>query len=169
MVIIRPNAQNRIPTIRSFAENLTDMELKIKYEDIIGRCEQLSSFEARDKVDEAGVSRYLDIHINEIDKLLVRQYIDQARALLEQSMERMIDNVVTRDNEYFIWAIRPDKRWKPSPTFNRHIEEALVSYAMSEWLRDKLVERSKFYEALFTASTGMAVKNIFTKQPPKYE
>lgn len=145
------------------------MKVQFKYEDLLARCEQLSSFESRGKKNDAGQSIYLDIHINEVDKILIRQYIDQARSLLEERMERMIDGVTEMSDKLFIWNIRPDARWKPTSTFHRHVEEALVSYSMAEWLRDKLVERSKFYESLFTASTEMAAKNVFTKQSPKYE
>ena len=66
------------------------MEVKIKYEDIMHRCEQLSAFEADRKVDANGESRYLEIHINEVDKQLVQQYIEQARSILEERMQRMI-------------------------------------------------------------------------------
>ena len=66
------------------------MEVQIKYKDIIDRCEQLSSFEARGKVDANGQSRYLDIHIGEIDHLLINQYIEQARTMLEEKFDRMI-------------------------------------------------------------------------------
>ena len=84
------------------------MEVRIKYKDIIDRCEQLSSFEARGKVDANGESRYLDIHINEVDKQLVMQYILQARTTLEGSMERMISAVVEIKDQAFVWKIRSD-------------------------------------------------------------
>lgn len=72
------------------------MEIKIKYEDLITRCEQLSSFEARGKVDANGESRYLDIHINEVDKQLVQQYIEQARDLIGEKIARMISSIEYR-------------------------------------------------------------------------
>jgi hypothetical protein len=75
------------------------MEVSIKHKDIIDRCEQLSSFEARGKVDAQGQSRYLDIHINEIDQLLINQYIDQARAMLEEKFDRMITESVDVSKE----------------------------------------------------------------------
>lgn len=69
------------------------MTVEIKYKDLIDRCEQLSSFESEGKVDAAGQSRYLEIHINEVDKLLVKQYIEQARNILEERLGRMIADV----------------------------------------------------------------------------
>ena len=152
------------------------MEIRFKYEDLIARCEQLSSFESEGKVDAAGQSRYLEIHINEVDRLLVKQYIDQARNILEERMGRMIastkDNAGKENNEDiegFTWELRTDTRWKQNTTFERHVSEAIVSYTMSAWLSDKLPERVAFYDALFTASTEMAVKNVFKKQAPTYE
>jgi hypothetical protein len=260
------------------------MEMKIKYEDLIARCEQLSSFESEGKVDAAGQSRYLEIHINEVDKLLIQQYIAQARGILEERMERMIlssdstkepiyelkekpetsdffpfvekiygsslATIDVRDNkaapteylsdiyyldggEYnkfaisnghgtyythrddvgeayilgmgrklykdkngnkyvsqgrglqdyeplyervvvgyhdgFKWSLRTDTRWKQNNSLAKHVSEAIVSYTMSAWLSDKLPERVAFYDTLFTASTEMAVKNIFKKQAPRYE
>ena len=145
------------------------MEIRFKYEDLIARCEQLSSFESEGKVDDAGQSRYLEIHINEVDRQLIMQYILQARTTLEESMERMISTVVEIKDQAFVWKLRSDARWKPSSTFNRHIAEAIVSYAMAQWLSGRLDERVAFYEGLFTSSLALATKNIFTKQAPTYE
>lgn len=157
------------------------MEIKIKYEDLIARCEQLSSFESEGKVDAAGQSRYLEIHINEVDKLLIQQYITQARGILEERMERMIAGVTgnagisdeSTENAVeipgFTWTLRTDTRWKQNNSLAKHVSEAIVAYAMSAWLSDKLPERVAFYDTLFSASTEMAVKNIFKKQAPRYE
>lgn len=232
------------------------MEVKIKYEDIIKRCEQLSSFEAEGKFDANGESRYLELHINKIDEQLIEMYIEQARAILEERMERMIvnaddlykiigqfdfiytgvpDNEVdwldgrspvayftdgdafayyeeTNNEVYdiqyindgiwvdeigvtkvyynksdrklytwhptqeglieylgekgFTWVIRPDTRWNGLKTFTKHVNEAIVSYAMAQWFKGKLDDRVPFYENLFNNTLAMAVKNIFTKQAP---
>lgn len=240
------------------------MEVKIKYEDIISYCEKLSSFEADRKVDANGESRYLELHINEVDKQLIQQYIVQARAILEERMERMIKDIkklppehaipfdfissIIPDNkvdllddrspvayftngnafayyqetnigvydvqyididdpkygydgspygtvywckeeeklyawnqtqegleEYiaedygFIWSIRTTTRWNGIKTFTKHIHEAIASYVMSAWLKGKLDDRVPFYEGLFSTTLSSAVKNLFTKQAPKYE
>lgn len=81
------------------------MEIQIQYKDIIDRCEQLSSFEARGKVDATGQSRYLDIHIGEVDQLLINQYIEQARAILEEKFDRMITDSVVDDVIYSFYEI----------------------------------------------------------------
>lgn len=276
------------------------MEIRIKYEGLIARCEQLSSFEARGKVDANGESRYLDIHINEVDKQLVLQYIKQARMVIEENILRMIKgstdgltetiikevaigtrpipetrkfypfetiikgssirdieglitddrlpNGVTIVKRYFLfdaanprfaalgtdrryytnaevvgenytlgrgeaklyedkdgkryewssrgfydyvqkeetiyerveeevflvdagfsWDIRTDSRWNGLNAFTKHVTEAIVSYAMAQWLSGRLDERVAFYESLFASSVAMATKNIFTKQVPRYE
>lgn len=69
------------------------MEVKIKYEDILKRCEMLSSFESEGKADANGESRYLEIHINKVDEQLIQQYVMQARGILEERMGRMIENI----------------------------------------------------------------------------
>jgi hypothetical protein len=66
----------------------------------------------------------------------------------------------------FTWTIRPNTRWNGIKTFTKHVNEAIVSYAMAAWLRGKLDERVPFYENLFNNTLAMAVKNIFTKQAP---
>jgi hypothetical protein len=244
------------------------MEVKIKYEDIIKRCEQLSSFEEDGKFDANGESRYLELHINKVDELLIQQYIVQARAILEERMDRMIENIeaiesalkndaptaiiaypfdfistvipndeidwlddkypvayftdgdafayynqvninaydvmyIDADNSIygsrgginniyscrrdgklytwdkvgeglvehlleigFTWTIRPNTRWNGIKTFTKHVNEAIVSYAMAQWFKGKLDDRVPFYEALFNNTLAMAVKNIFTKQAP---
>lgn len=157
------------------------MEVRFKYKDLIERCEQLSSFESEGKVDAAGQSRYLEIHINEVDKLLIQQYITQARGILEERMERVIasvtgnagisDEATEEDVEIpgFTWTLRTDTRWKQNDSLAKHVSEAIVAYTMSAWLSDRLPERVAFYDTLFSASTEMAVKNIFKKQAPRYE
>lgn len=157
------------------------MEVRFKYKDLIERCEQLSSFESEGKVDAAGQSRYLEIHINEVDKLLIQQYITQARGILEERMERMIASVTGNagisdesteeavEIPGFTWTLRTDTRWKQNNSLVKHVSEAIVAYTMSAWLSDKLPERVAFYDTLFSASTEMAVKNIFKKQAPRYE
>ena len=142
------------------------MEVTIKYKDIIDRCEKLSSFESEGRFDANGESRYLELHINKVDEQLILQYILQARAILEERMERMIATMED-DSDGFTWTVRTDTRWNGSKTFTKHIHEAIVSYAMAAWLRGKLDDRVPFYEGLFNNTLSMAVKNIFTKQPPK--
>lgn len=140
------------------------MEVTFKYEDLIARCEQLSSFEADGKVDANGESRYLEIHINEVDKQLIRQYIMQARYIMEERFGRAI---TTEDNNGgFKWNVDSNTRWKQNASFERHVTEAIASYAMSAWLSDKLPERVTFYENIFNGSMAMASKNIFTKSEP---
>lgn len=93
LVLIRilvPKKQNRHFLSAYFAAKYITMEIKIRYEDIIERCEKLSSFEAEGKVDANGKSRYLEIHINEVDKLLITDYIKQARYAIEERISKMI-------------------------------------------------------------------------------
>lgn len=68
------------------------MEVKIKYQDIIDRCEKLSSFESQGRFDANGESRYLEIHINEVDKQLVESYIKQATAIVTERISRMVES-----------------------------------------------------------------------------
>lgn len=261
------------------------MEVKIKYEDILKRCEMLSSFESEGKADANGESRYLEIHINKVDEQLIQQYIVQARAILEERMERMIvriedvvleateevhavqyfDEIIVEHPGYkyivnneaqpslsggkivfvndlsafcymkqgntsagtsgftlytdttslpfhddyvfekgkrkayrlndtsvytwteegdglipytipdgptrhdgFTWEFRTTTRWNGIRAFTKHVNEAIVSYAMAAWLRGKLDERVPFYESLFNNTLAQAVKNVFTKQAPTY-
>jgi hypothetical protein len=253
-------------------KNQSIMEVKIKYQDIIDRCEKLSSFEADGKFDANGESRYLDIHINEVDRLLVMDYVKQAQSILEERIERMIeitedrvtqmaypfDRIISGEHgdyesyvidsksivdkeglllsfhkgeqkfvyestymvdgkliaytnpemigrnyifdkttqqyyqlkdsgkvytwsedgtslkefdgeliaEGFTWILKSVTRWNGIKAFTKHVNEAIVSYAMAAWLRGKLDERVPFYENLFNNTLAMAVKNIFTKQAP---
>lgn len=147
------------------------MNITIKYNDIINRCEMLSAFEAKDKFDANGQSRFLEIHINEVDKQLIQQYITQARGILEERIGRMIDSVddiaaSTTDGPGFKWTINPDMRWKSNNTFTRHVTETIVAYAMACWLKGRLDDRVAFYESLHANTLALAVKNIFTKQAP---
>lgn len=141
------------------------MEVVIKYDDIIDRCEKLSSFESIGKFDANGESRYLEIHINKVDEQLIQQYIVQAQGILEERMSRMIKEI-SEDAYQFSWTIRTDTRWNGGNIFAKHVSEAIVSYAMAAWLRGKLDDRVAFYEQLFNTTLAAAVKNIYTKQEP---
>lgn len=155
------------------------MDVKIKYQDIIDRCEKLSSFESEGKFDANGKSRYLELHINKVDEQLIREYAVQAKGILEERMERMISNVedfvtetatekeVETIVDGFTWTIRQDTRWDKSKSFIKHINEAIAAYTMASWLRGKLDDRVPFYEALYNNMLALAVKNVFTKQAPK--
>ena len=141
------------------------MDINIKYQDIIDRCEKLSAFEADGKVDTNGESRFLEIHINEVDKLLVEDYIKQAQEILEERIDRMISDI-EEGSDGFTWKLRTDTRWNEAKTFIKHITEAIVAYTMAAWLRGRLDDRVAFYEGLYANTLAMAVKNIFTKQAP---
>lgn len=156
-----------------FARKCKAMDITFKYNDIINRCEMLSAFEAKDKFDANGESRFLEIHINEVDKQLIQQYIIQARGILEERIGRMINSVddiaeTDTDGPGFKWTINPNTRWKSNSTFISHVTEAIVAYAMACWLKGRLDDRVAFYETLHTNTLAMAVKNIFTKQAPSY-
>lgn len=69
--------------------------------------------------------------------------------------------------EGFTWNLRTDTRWNGAKTFAKLINESISSYAMAAYLKGKLDDRVPFYEALHANTLDMAVKNIFTKQPPK--
>lgn len=141
------------------------MEIAFTHSSLMDRCEQLSSFEADGKFDANGESRFMEIHINSVDKLLVQQYITQARLTLEERIQDMITSS-SSDTDGFTWVIREDTRWGKDGRFAKHCEEAIIAYAMAEWLRGKLDDRVPFYERLFNNSLNLAVKNIFTKQEP---
>lgn len=250
------------------------MEVKFTYQELIDRCEKLSSFESEGKVDANGQSRYLELHINKVDEQLIKSYIDQARSAMEDTFERMIaevdeeqieveipeyrpsypfDEVVSGSNiskytitydtttdysslrlvflasnvnkfawvrdsqgreayisdsvvginyagdeniervyidssgnkyvrtngaleayrlpkttiDVFQWFIRTDIRWNGHKTFVKHATEAMVSYAMAQWLRGKLDDRAAFYAELYASSLAMATKNLFTKSAPQ--
>lgn len=271
-------------------KSIVIMEVKIKYKDLIDRCEELSAFEANGRVDANGESRYLELHINEVDRKLVSEYIKQAVHSTVESISRMVENIedtvdkeeeieeipdtteaypfemiipdsseylqyhevnegptspangtdfafmdyygkfgivewkdksrwnyvfypnanvvgnnyiyeegvkkvykdlstgkeytwrgegvlveyerkpsyITRpsSSEGVIITIRQGTRWNGIKTFTKHINEAIISYAMAAWLRGKLDDRASFYEGLFNTTLAAAVKNVFTKQVP---
>lgn len=82
------------------------MDINIRYQDIIDRCEKLSSFESEGRYDANGESRYLEIHINEVDKQLIIDYIKQAQGVIEERISRMITEVV--ESEDIIRIEKPD-------------------------------------------------------------
>jgi hypothetical protein len=89
-----------------------------------------------------------------------------AGAALVNFERGMINQMVERYVSGFTWSIRTTTRWNGIKAFTKHVNEAIVSYAMAAWLRGKLDERVPFYENLFNNTLAMAVKNIFTKQAP---
>lgn len=124
----------------------------------------LSSFEAENKVDANGESRYLEIHVGEADKALLTEYIKQAIHIIEERIARRVTSS-TSDESTYKWVIG-DTRWTGSTAFTNHVNEAIISYAMAAWLRGKLDDRVAFYETLFNGSLSLAIRNVFTKNEP---
>lgn len=137
------------------------MEIKFNYQDIIDRCEQLSSFEARGKVDEAGQSRYLDIHIGEVDRMLIEQYIEQARYTLEEKFDRMItdsvdDKVDTRPVYEFSRTAGSSELFKYESSINSQYEDISESYEILFFPYDNNPTFAKVYAGYHG---GMAFNN----------
>lgn len=101
------------------------MEINIKYNDIIDRCEKLSSFESQGRFDANGESRYLEIHINEVDKLLIQQYIEQARDLIGEKIARMISSIEYRNFDGYEKVELPEDR--PFFSFKQYLTSSSQS------------------------------------------
>lgn len=143
------------------------MEYELKYSLAIEKCKMLSSYEGRDAVGESGDSLYLKVKITEQDEPLIRKHLEDAARALEELMARMI--VATDYNEGgFVWELRTEMtRWNRLRTFGGNVLEAVVSYAMGEWLSDKIPAQTEIYKNLFTDMGKMAANNLFAKMPPQ--
>lgn len=143
------------------------MEYELKYGLAMEKCKMLSSYEGRDASSESGESIYLKVKITEQDEPLLRSYMEKAARMIEERISRMMVS-----SEYgadgFRWRMRTDEtRWNKLRDFGGNVLEAVVSYAMGEWMSDKIPGRTEMYKGMFADMSVMVVKNIFFKMPPK--
>lgn len=142
------------------------MVYEYKYDSVFERCVMLSSFEGRDASSQSGESEYLKIKITEQDKPLILSYIDSAARMLQERMARMVTSA-EYDIAGFTWVVRTeDTRWNVNTKLDKNIQEALVSYAMMNWLSERKAGRVELYKQLWVDMTQMCVENIFRKNPP---
>lgn len=143
------------------------MEYELKYSLALEKCKMLSSYEGRDAVGESGDSLYLRVKITEQDEPLIKRLFKNSAKVLEEQMARMIVSA-NYEMDGFVWELRTDMtRWNNLRAFGENVLEAVVSYAMSEWLADKIPIRSGIYKNLCADMGKMAVNNLFAKIPPR--
>lgn len=143
------------------------MVYNFDYTDVLSQCVMLSSYEGRDFVGKSGESLFLDIKITAQDKPLINTYIVQAAQILQEKMGRMITSADYIENG-FTWNIRTEEtRWNVNTKLDENLKEALVSYAMMNWLLEKKADKAPMYKSLWDDMSAMCVQNVFRKMPPR--
>ncbi len=137
------------------------------YTDTITRCSMIASYEGRDYTGDSGDSLYLTVKITNQDLPLIKRYLEEAARLIEDGVARMVDASSYSDSG-FSWTLRTeDTRWNTNKKLDENLKDALVSYAMMQWLAERKPARVDMYKELWENMRIMAMKNIFRKMPPK--
>lgn len=142
------------------------MKFKFDYEKSLTRCRMLSSFEAAEMRDAAGESRFLEVRITAQDAPMMREYFKEAALVIEESCARVIDGAdYTEDG--FIWILRLDrKRFGCGKDLYRYVEEAVISYAMMQWLAKKGSERNVMYKTVWDDMLGRCESVLYRMSAP---
>lgn len=145
------------------------MDIAFKYKEIIDNIKMLAAFEGREYVNTEGKSLFQSIIVTEQDFPLVKSYIHQAINSLQEQLARMILYTTQTDDET-VWQIRGEQtRYNPSTqtALQKHLYEAVASYAMMKWMEERKPSRVAMYADLWQGSSQLAAKNIFRKDAPR--
>ena len=134
-----------------------------KYSEAFDKCVMMSAFEGRNAVDANGDSVYQTVKIVDQDADLLNAYFAEAARLLEETFAPVVTESSYVDKEstdettkvtsypgFKMVLDRDEDRWAGGKRdFKRYLTEALSSYAMWQWLTDKLPERANVYGELW--------------------
>jgi hypothetical protein len=143
------------------------MKFLFEYKDVLTRCVILSSYEGRDYVGDSGDSMYLTVKITQQDVPLLKTYISDAVHKLEDMLQRMVISSIYKEDS-LEWELRTDEtRWNLRKKFTDNFQEAVVGYAMFNWLNGRKADSVATYQAIWQDMSAMCVRNLFAKIPPK--
>lgn len=145
-----------------------NMNIEFKYSDIISQAQMLAAFEGRDYVNSNGESMFSSVVITTQDRPFIQTYIMQALQALGERFARMIQTV-QQDDTALAWTLRTSQTRHPdaqSEALIKHLNEAVVSYVMMNWLAERKPNRVAMYTDLWNGSSQLAERNIFRKAPP---
>ncbi len=161
--------------------------IKYEYSEAIERCEMLSAFEGRNAVDANGESLYEMVKIVAQDKDLLMAYMGTSARLLEESFAPVVtestyvdvavaevkdaDGNVTTPEQipgFTMVLDRDEERWSAGKRdFERYLTEALSSYAMWQWLMDKVPERANVYGELWQQMSAATTNALHRLSAPR--
>lgn len=144
------------------------MTYVFQYDDLLARCNTLSSYEGRNAVSANGESDYLKTKISNQDETLVRMYLQEGAHLLED----IIGGKIIASSEYgddsFTWMLDIDtERWSRDDTMSKSIMESVSSYAMKMWMdyNDK-PKRAETYEQIWQSMSAQVRRMAYRKTKP---
>lgn len=143
------------------------MVYELKYGDVLERCRMLCSYEGRDETDANGDSKYLDIRITAQDEPLLYGYMREAAEYIESLISRMVLSSEYGDGCFRLELRTEETRWNGMKNFDKYMNEAIVSHAMSKWLIGRKDSKVEFYGTLYADMSRMLVRNLFEKSAPK--
>lgn len=161
--------------------------IKYAYSEAIERCEMLSAFESRNAVDANGESLYEMVKIVAQDKDLLTAYLATSARLLEEMfspvvtesayVDRAVAEVMDAEGNvtapekipgFTMVLDRDEERWSAGRRdFVRYLTESLSSYAMWQWLMDKLPERANVYGELWQQMSAATVNALHRLGAPR--
>lgn len=129
----------------------------------------LTAFEGRDYVNTDGERMFSSVVTTEQDEPLIKTYILQALNILGERFQRMIVSI-NEDTDSLTWSLRTEQTRYPNTqaaSLKKHLDEAVASYVMMNWLADKKADRVAMYTELWNGSAELAFRNIFRKAAPQ--
>ena len=150
------------------------MNINIKYSLIVSKCKLLSEYEA----EQAESGAFANILLTDSEDELLKQYIGQAIAKIEESLQGAIvsivdlnadvqgENVITLEmsNSFAVTG-----GGRATGSFVNSINETCATYCIYMWLLNKLPERSKAYQNMFEDMKGACRALAWKRIKPKME
>lgn len=151
---------------------MANLVIYIQYSDIISQCALLSSYEARDKYDASGQSEFEQIHIGAADHKAVTEFLTEGKSRLRLILDDMITDETSVQDSGWSWTFRTDEtryRQKGAEIIAMHVREAVTSYAMACWMRQRdYKDRAAFYDGSFANMSELVRTRLYKKESPLF-
>ncbi len=142
----------------------------VKFENIFGKCQDLSSFEGRRLTAANGESLYDDVHITSQDRVLIHSYVDMAVSTLQSSARYAITDIMQSENGEDIYIdLAPSNALDSGEKNIKLIEETIATFIMWKWLEDKGVERANAYKSMFENMLASFMRIAYRKHAPNLD
>lgn len=147
------------------ANDSTFATMKLTYNNIFNRCQDISSYEGGRIVDDKGDSMYSVVHMTEQDKPLIEEYVKQSVESIRTQLYYAIDSI-SEDAEGVSISFISDQRLNADTAEARKSTESVItSYVMWQWLADKSDERAKAWSEIYNEMLRVMPMHTRKKKP----
>lgn len=126
---------------------------------------EFASFEAGRGVQDD--SLYPTIMVTSRDLPFIRSYAEQALTSMGALLKFCLEDYEISDGDKYVYTFQDTCTLAYKGNTTRHLQEAMTSFIMSQWLVNKLPDRAKTYSTIYTDMMGLLVGSAKRVNPQK--